>query len=299
MRILFAALILSFLGCQKSDPVIARVGGQTVRGSAFTKAVQGVTLSSQEYLRTPAGRKELLELLIRRKIILQEALDLPAEKQAGLPERLGRLKAGYEAQRRELKESYLQERDIAMVGHYLQTLRESTLKVTDADVRAFWDKESEVRGSHILVSDRAKADDIRARIAKGENFETLAKSHSEDVGTGRGGGDLGYLLKGSLVPEFEKVLFALAPGEISPPTPTPYGFHIIKRTGERPLKNFPFDDAMKARLRKALEADKLQAWFDQTRKRHSVRIDEEALQDLVFTQAAPPAPSTGTARGRP
>ena len=69
---------------------------------------------------------------------------------------------------------------------------------------------------------------IRARILKGERFSTLARIYSEDPGSATKGGELGFMGRGDLVPEFEAAAFALKEGEISEVIETEYGFHIIQ-----------------------------------------------------------------------
>ncbi|MFL5482924.1 MAG: peptidylprolyl isomerase [Gemmatimonadaceae bacterium] len=75
---------------------------------------------------------------------------------------------------------------------------------------------------------KKKADALRARVTAA-NFADLAKTNSQDPGSARNGGSLGIFPAGQMVPEFEKALVALKPGEISPVIETPYGYHIIRR----------------------------------------------------------------------
>jgi peptidyl-prolyl cis-trans isomerase SurA len=76
---------------------------------------------------------------------------------------------------------------------------------------------------------RAKADSLLAEIRKGGDFEQIAKRESMDPGTRQLGGDLGWNRRGSgLVPEFEQMMFALRPGEVSPVIETSFGYHIIR-----------------------------------------------------------------------
>ena len=76
---------------------------------------------------------------------------------------------------------------------------------------------------------KARADSLLVEIRKGGDFEQIAKRESMDQGTKQLGGDLGWNRRGSgLVPEFEGMMFALRPGEVSPVIETAFGYHIIR-----------------------------------------------------------------------
>jgi peptidyl-prolyl cis-trans isomerase SurA len=75
---------------------------------------------------------------------------------------------------------------------------------------------------------RAKADSILVEIRKGGDFEQIAKRESMDPGSKATGGDLGWNRRGAMVPEFERMMFALNPGQVSPVVETPFGYHIIR-----------------------------------------------------------------------
>ncbi len=75
---------------------------------------------------------------------------------------------------------------------------------------------------------RQKADDVQKQAKKGANFEDLAKKYSEDDATKPKGGDLGWIVEGQTVPEFQQAAFSLPKGSISDLVKTQYGFHIIK-----------------------------------------------------------------------
>jgi len=95
--------------------------------------------------------------------------------------------------------------------------------------------------SHILIQVDEKADAAAQKAAEakarqihaqakapGADFAALARANSDDPGSKAGGGDLGWNAKGVMVPEFDKALFALKPGEISEPVKTSFGWHIIQ-----------------------------------------------------------------------
>ncbi len=92
-----------------------------------------------------------------------------------------------------------------------------------------FDKPASRTASHILVKTKAEADRIRAMV-NSSNFAALAAQYSTDPGSKGQGGSLGTITKGTLVPPFEKVAFALKDGEISQPVKTQFGWHIITVT---------------------------------------------------------------------
>ena len=74
---------------------------------------------------------------------------------------------------------------------------------------------------------------LRERVLKGEKFSMLATLYSQDPGSAKKGGELGFFSRGEMVGEFESAAFALKPGEVSPIIETQFGFHIIQLTERR------------------------------------------------------------------
>lgn len=93
---------------------------------------------------------------------------------------------------------------------------------------------------HAVASDsakaraRAKAESLLVEIRGGSDFEQVARRESMDPATKDQGGDLGWTRRDMMVPEFDRVLFSLAPGQVSPVVETQYGFHIIRVDRVRP-----------------------------------------------------------------
>ena len=77
-------------------------------------------------------------------------------------------------------------------------------------------------------STKVEINEIRSRIIDGEDFSNLAKEFSEDPGSGSQGGELGWLGKGVLAPEFEETMINMNIGEISPVFETQFGFHFLE-----------------------------------------------------------------------
>lgn len=117
---------------------------------------------------------------------------------------------------------------------------------------------------------RARADSIRAEIVAGADFAQIAKRESADSTTRAVGGDLGWNRRGSgLVPSFERVLFAMDPGQISPVFETPFGFHILRvdringpeRKARHILVRWQIDSADLARTARLADSVK-QVWLE-------------------------------------
>lgn len=89
---------------------------------------------------------------------------------------------------------------------------------------------------------RKKAEDVLKQAKKGAKFDELARKYSEDPGSKEKGGDLGWLVQGQTVPEFEKAAFSLPPGSISDLVKTQYGFHIIKVLEKETAHTKSFDE---------------------------------------------------------
>lgn len=87
---------------------------------------------------------------------------------------------------------------------------------------------------------RVRIDSIYAALKGGADFAKLATSQSQDPGSARRGGDLGWASRGQFVKEFENAAFALKDGEMSGVVQTPYGFHIILMKGHKELEPFEY-----------------------------------------------------------
>ena len=135
------------------------------------------------------------------------------------------------------------------------------VKADDDELRALFEAEPDRfltpekrEVSHILVSvpsdagedDVARARDrlaaLKDRVVAGESFEDLAREHSDDPGSAAGGGALGFIERGMMVPEFEAAAFALAPGEVGDPVRTSFGWHLVKVTSVQESGSAAFED---------------------------------------------------------
>ena len=147
------------------------------------------------------------------------------------------------------------------------------------------------RVRHILVADeeggaeaRARAEDLRARILAGETFEDVARESSDDPGSVRSGGDLGYGGRGVWVPPFERAAFSLGLGELSEPVQSEFGFHLIRVEDIRESRLRTFDEVRDEMEREYRNEQADQLYFEQVERlsnlafEHPDNLDDAAEQ---------------------
>lgn len=171
-------------------------------------------------------------------------------------------------------------------------------QVKQEDLQALYQSEtanlSEQRNAaHILIEvndqvndeqAKAKIDEIKARLDKGEDFAALAKKFSQDPGSANKGGELGYAGRGVYDPAFEEALYGLSKGDVSAPVHSTFGWHLIKLLGVQEAK-VPSLESMKPRLEaelKAREADRL--FVDATRNLESAAFEASDLSQPAQEQ---------------
>jgi len=140
----------------------------------------------------------------------------------------------------------------------VRLLLQDSVEITDEQIQTFFDEnksslggsEEKVRASHILVTDKALAEDILAQLKNGADFAELAAQYGTDS-TSTTGGDLGFFAYGEMVEEFSKVAFALDVNELSDIVESEFGYHIILKTDYQEATEANFDsvkDAIKVKL---------------------------------------------------
>ncbi|MGA7828166.1 MAG: peptidylprolyl isomerase [Geobacteraceae bacterium] len=270
----------------KSDgKVLANVNGNVITTQDFKNEVDRLPPYLKPMVQSPQGKKELLDSMVVREIILEQAKKDGVDKSKEVAERLKDL------------------RKRLIVETYLKKKVEQEALVSDAELKKFYDANKDkfktgeqVRASHILVKTEKEAKDILAQLKNGANFADLAKKYSTDS-TAAKGGDLGWFSKGAMVPEFDKAVFSLKNGQVSGIVKTKFGYHIIKVTGERPAGIRSFDE-VKEQIKSTLLPSKQQEIFqkmkEDLKKNAKVSINEDVLKSIDLsdgesqgTEAAP------------
>lgn len=133
-------------------------------------------------------------------------------------------------------------------------------KISDDDLRKQYQENIDsyriperVKVRHILIKTtgkpkdevpklKAKAEDLLKQLQHGADFAELAKKNSDDTGSAEKGGELGWIVRGQTVPNFEKTAFSLKPGELSGLVETEYGYHIIQVEDKQPAHVQSFEE---------------------------------------------------------
>lgn len=214
----------------------------------------------------------ILDKLIDRELLHQESLEKKIHIEPNVvAEEIKKLKEKYPdptAFDALLNQMNMAENDLQSLitkGLAIKTLVEEHatigIAVTDTESREFYAAHPEyfkrperVKASHILIKQEADADAaqkaeaqkkieaIQQRLAKGEDFETLAREVSEGPSAPQGG-DLGFFGRGQMVKPFEDAAFALPPGKVSDIVPTQFGLHLIKVMEKAPEETVSYEEA--------------------------------------------------------
>jgi peptidyl-prolyl cis-trans isomerase C len=160
-------------------------------------------------------------------------------------------------------------------------------KITDADIRARYDKEmaamppqNEVRARHILVKTKEEAEAIIKQLDGGAKFEDVAKEKSTD-GSAAQGGDLGYFGPGQMVPEFEKAANELEVGKYTKdPVQTQFGFHVIKLEDKR-VQQPPAFDQVKDQVKQILIRERYMELVKKDRGDLKVEFTDPATEKAI------------------
>jgi parvulin-like peptidyl-prolyl isomerase len=172
-----------------------------------------------------------------------------------------------------------------------------SVTVPEADLRKYYNghkesyrEEEQVRARHILISSRTPAEDGKARtradsllraIRGGADFGQLARTFSQDPGSGSQGGDLGFFPRGRMVKEFSDTAFALAPGQVSGLTKTQFGYHIIRVDEKKPAGLRPYEE-----VRGEIKNQLAQSRGDSTAMRTANSIRKKIVAGTPAAQAA-------------
>lgn len=243
------------------DEVIAKIDNYIILKSELERAYQDYIVNGG----TPSenAKCQYLGMLIRSKLMMAKAeidsvVVLDAEVDANTQNRMDMILSQSGKTVDELEVLYGKTMDQIQIELRDQIKEQMVvgrmegeitkgIKVTPAEVRRFFNKipkdsldyfSASVEVGQIVkeakvneaqkTTTRTDLINLRTRILGGEDFNELAKKYSEDPSVVSNGGDMGWVGRGRMVPEFEAMAFKLKPGEISMPFESPFGFHIMQ-----------------------------------------------------------------------
>lgn len=267
LHILLHIMILFFCAVQLIaqdtvvvDEIVAIVGNKPILKSDIEN--QKLQLEAQGYFASGDIRCEILEELLFQKLLLNQAMldsiEVSAkEVNAEIDRRLRyfvnqigseeKLEEFYNKSIPEIKEEFrILIRD-QLLTQRMQGELTADISVTPSEVKKFFNKlpvdslplvNTEIELNQIVLSPdiknteilavKERLEEFRKRISSGESFTTLAALYSEDPGSSAKGGELGFVGRGDLVPEFAAVAFNLKGKEVSRIVKTEFGYHIIQ-----------------------------------------------------------------------
>lgn len=253
----------------EKDPVVAKVGKLKITQSEYRRKLAEVSSGYQDYVLTPSGRRQFLDVLVREKLVLAAAQQSDVPRSADFRQRLDRL-------RKEEEERVREGGEYLLTTLWIEDLRKrGLLKIEDAELAEYLEKHpTEVEMRHILLATPEKAEEIAKRLRGGANFAKLAKEESLDAATAADGGRLPPSLYGEVIPELEEVVFRMRPGEIGGPLKSKFGYHVLRKEGER---RPPADEA-KERVARLLEKQKLDRHLQTVQEKFPVEIVDEEFK---------------------
>lgn len=265
--ILTALNLVAFAQEKVADKIVAVLGENIVLQSDIDG--QFAQYIAQGYANKPELKCQILESLITQKLLQNQAqLDSIEVSEGQVEDELNRRLNYFIAQigSQEKLEQFLGKSVIefksdlredvrsVIMAQNMQSQITRSVTITPNEISQFYDKiptdslpyfNKEVQLAVVVKKPqisveakseaKSKLEELRARVAKGEDFGTLAILYSQD-GSAKSGGELGFVGRGSLVKAFEAVAFKLKPGELSQIVETEFGFHIVQlveRRGEQ------------------------------------------------------------------
>lgn len=281
-RWLFFAVVVMTLGfigvvgCQRAKPgapngqkdVVATVGNEVITMQTVDERISRLPSHYQSMLKS--RKKELVEDMVLEALLFNEA------KARGL-ENDKEVKAMLEEARKKI-----------IISKLIKDEVENRSMVSDKEAEDHYNAHKNEfitperwKASHILVKTEGEAKAILDELAKGKQFEDLAKEKSQDTSAKRGG-DVGFFTKGQMVPEFEEAAFKLEVGKVSPIVKSQFGFHVIKLTDKKPVQEQELKD-VSGRIKNELLSKKKQEAFDKMvadlKTKTKVVINESLLEE--------------------
>lgn len=263
--ILLSATLLSTSALAGKDRVVGTYsGGEVTEQQVITQFESSLAMQPEHKGKNFSDLDKKVQELLVKGYINQKLFEKEADK-------LGIRKSKEFQEKMKMVESQMLQQ--ALIERHLKMA--VTDKMVDDEYNQFTKSlkgQKEVKASHILVDTEEKAKEIKKKLNKGAKFEALAKEFSKDEGSKSNKGELGYVMKGQLVPEFESKAFSMKKNEVSDPVKTQFGWHIIKVLDSRAAK-VPTKDQVMADIRGKLSRAAMEKYFTKLADSANVKVN--------------------------
>lgn len=247
------------------ETILASFGEQTITLGEFNQIWEEVP----EDYKLQLDRSLVLDQMISEKLLIQEAENMGLEEDNDVLEQIKKMTE-------QILVQVLIEREIL---DKIKVNDEEVLEYYEQNKDSFTEKE-QVHLYNILLETEEEAQDVMEQLKAGGDFSEIAIEKSAGPSAPQGG-DLGYLTKGTIIPEIEEVVFALELEELSEVIKTDFGFHILKITEKKPESVKTLEE-VKEDIIQTLLPDKQKEAFEnlleELKNKSEIEINEEALQ---------------------
>lgn len=217
------------------------------------------------------------EKRIRDQLMVIKLIDLEIKAKVGVPKEEETIKL-YDKivsqidGKKDPNLSVEEENEIASLAKFFQRRTAERVRVRHILIRV--EKNARMQDKTTALN---KIKEIQQKIKAGKDFSELAQKYSEDPGSKEQGGDLGFFVRGEMVPEFEKVAFSLPVGEVSDIVETDFGYHLLKCEEKKAKSKLTYGE-VKEELQEYLyrsKAEKIyQDFLKQLRSNATIKISE-------------------------
>lgn len=250
----------------KGDDVVAVIGDRDITVSEYEQEVamlppvyRGIAISN---------KRQFLDSLINKQLLLEEAKRLHLENNENV------------------KKLFLRAKDEIMIQELIGMEITDRIKINESDIEEYYHANKDkytaparTRASHILVDSDVVAQKVLSDIRGGADFAAVCKEYSLDLPTKDLGGDMGYFIKGSLLPEFEEACDSLEIGGTSGVVKTSLGCHLIKVTDRKDAEPRQISE-VQSEIENELFIEKQIALYDELMNR--LKKDKEIKVDTAI-----------------
>jgi peptidyl-prolyl cis-trans isomerase C len=262
-----ALSMVSYAANANADTELAKVNQKTISRQDLLDALGSMNQPQREnVLKDMSARRQLFQQLVDQEVLAQEGEKLKLDETAEFKKAMATF-------RRQLLVSQVTAKKLAGQG-------------TPSEAKAYYESHKQdfsgdrVNVQHILLKDEKEAKDIAQKAKDSSNdFQVLAEKYSVDPNAKNNRGNAGWILKGTMAPEFTEAAFAAKEGSIVGPVKTSFGYHIIKVLAKQVGKPLDYNE-IELQVQGVLRAKLTRKLIDDLRAHAQIKVDTNALDKM-------------------